>query len=544
MLVLPRNTMKIKKILFEKFYEKSKKISIWFISCILLWGIGISTPIFFGRLLDSIYLDNTNTSFYYFKLIFLLWTLELILSYLTRLLAFSLSISITSEVITHILDTINKLPLRLIQSYESANLTQRLFTDSSVVVEFLFNHIVNVLLKLLTFFITIIVVIKIDYRLMVFLICALCVYIIPYMYFKKSLRRWIETFRSAQSDIFENLTEFIKLVPFIKAHSAYEFSKSRISKNIKKYNELYIGYQRNGLTFDSVNSMNIKLINLFVLFYTIQEFTKSGISVGELTIINAYIASWIGAITYLINIFKDIQSFQVSENRLDAILMQSTDTEGSILLNTIDSIEIQELKVYFDEFQHSLNTFSYKFDKGKCYKIFGSNGSGKSTLVKYLLGLYLSSEQTVKINGICLRSVDRNFLRKNHISVCEQNPVLFKASLIDNVTLGSEYDSHFLDNLLLSFFGSEDKVCNIDRLLSEDFQALSGGEKQKVAIIRSLIKNPKLIIFDEPTSALDQESIKEFIRIIECIKSLVIVIVITHDNQLDLLFDDKIHVIS
>ena len=127
-------------------------------------------------------------------------------------------------------------------------------------------------------------------------------------------------------------------------------------------------------------------------------------------------------------------------------------------------------------------------------------------------------------------------IRKKLVAVTEQEPVLLNGSVAENIFMNEVYDKeqlNFYDKICRLFNVEEivagDKEKNAESIQNTNF---SGGEKQKISIIRTILKDAEVLIFDEPTSALDQISIENFIQIIRSVKNNKIIIIITHDHRL------------
>lgn len=168
---------------------------------------------------------------------------------------------------------------------------------------------------------------------------------------------------------------------------------------------------------------------------------------------------------------------------------------------------------------------------GNAYGITGPNGVGKTTILNTILGLYNKElpPNVLKINGFYYNDIDFEFLRRNSIATTEQEPILLPGSLLENIYLWSNYNKDtYVSNLFSDF--------NLDHLSSisttDVSSSLSGGEKQKIALLRSFSKNASLIILDEPSSALDSQSKKQLVYYINATKKSKIYIIVSHDQEI------------
>jgi ATP-binding cassette subfamily C protein LapB len=156
-----------------------------------------------------------------------------------------------------------------------------------------------------------------------------------------------------------------------------------------------------------------------------------------------------------------------------------------------------------------LDDVSFTINPGEKVAIVGRVGSGKSTIARLVLGLYQPSEGQVLIDGADVRQLHPDDLRRN-IGAVLQDVTLFSGSIRDNIALGDPGvdDAELLRLAKLS--GTHDFVGQLangyDLKLADRGEGLSGGQRQSIAIARSLGHNPPIVIFDEPTSAMDSQS--------------------------------------
>jgi ATP-binding cassette subfamily B protein len=157
--------------------------------------------------------------------------------------------------------------------------------------------------------------------------------------------------------------------------------------------------------------------------------------------------------------------------------------------------------------QPVLDNLSLKLDVGKTIAIVGPSGSGKSTLLNLILRLYVPDEGRVTIDGVDIRKVTRESLRKSMAVVFQEN-MLFNMSIKENIRLGKEgaTDEEVVEaarkaEIHRYIMSLPQKY---DTSVGERGDTLSGGQRQRVAIARAVIRNPSVLLLDEATSALDQ----------------------------------------
>jgi ATP-binding cassette subfamily C protein len=236
----------------------------------------------------------------------------------------------------------------------------------------------------------------------------------------------------------------------------------------------------------------------------------------------------------------------VSYNRLNEILNYRQQTNGNEILNNLDTITINKMSFsYGDNFL--FNNFSAEFKKGKIYALNGENGSGKSTLINIIIGLYadeISGE--IKYNDKFIKQIDMIELRKKFIGISEQEPILLTDTIKFNLTLDDNvpFDEKLFKDLCNNFNIEEfvkSLTNDLDTEINEKSSNLSGGEKQKISLMRAILRNPHVLILDEPTSALDIDSKIRLKTYLQSIRDEKIIIISTHSKEILEICDEVIN---
>jgi ATP-binding cassette subfamily B protein len=239
----------------------------------------------------------------------------------------------------------------------------------------------------------------------------------------------------------------------------------------------------------------------------------SSITVGDITVLVALLGKtympvnsllniqvdWIRSMALFTRIFEYFDMKIEIENPEDAVIPDSASGE----------VEFKNVDFSYDEDRKILKDISFKLESGRSVAIVGPSGSGKSTIINLIPRLYDVKSGTVSFDGVDVRRLDLNFLRKN-VGVVSQETYLFNGSIRDNL-LYAKPDATEEEMIevcrkanIYEFIENQEK--GFDTLVGNRGLKLSGGEKQRLSIARVLLKNPALLIFDEATSALDSIS--------------------------------------
>lgn len=206
----------------------------------------------------------------------------------------------------------------------------------------------------------------------------------------------------------------------------------------------------------------------------------------------------------------------------------------------VGEIELRELNFsYPQEPLPALRHISIHIKPGERVGIIGRVGSGKSTLLKLIANLYAPQQGACLVDGIDLRQIDPTDLRKN-LGYLLQDSVLFYGTVRENIALGQEVEDKQilrastiagLENFLM------EHPAGYDQPVGERGELISGGQRQAIAIARSLLRDPPILLFDEPTAHMDHSTEKQFIVNLQTILPGKTLVLVTHRTTLLNLID-------
>ena len=190
----------------------------------------------------------------------------------------------------------------------------------------------------------------------------------------------------------------------------------------------------------------------------------------------------------------------------DALEKDGSAGGGQTLSRLEHSIELRDVSFGYEEGKDVLRHVSARFEAGRAYAIVGGSGSGKSTLLNLLLAENTGYRGSVLLDGTELRELSPEALY-GLMSVIQQNVFVFNASIWDNVSMFREFPQEALDEAIRRAHLRELlDARGADYLCGENGKGLSGGEKQRVSIARSLLKKSSVLLVDEATAALDVQT--------------------------------------
>ncbi|MGX7140925.1 ATP-binding cassette domain-containing protein [Facklamia languida] len=194
-----------------------------------------------------------------------------------------------------------------------------------------------------------------------------------------------------------------------------------------------------------------------------------------------------------------------------------------------DSIKIKTLGFSFKKSKPLFHRLKYSFEKNKKYVIIGSSGSGKSTLLNIIAGKISDYSGKIEWDNVNYHKIMKRALQDQIIFI-DQAPYIFNASIRENITLLDSYSERDIQEVI-STVGLDSWVSNLkdglETVINFNAKNISGGEKQRIALARGLLKNKSILLLDEPTSSLDDKSASDIEELIFKNSSLT-VIMVTH----------------
>ena len=299
----------------------------------------------------------------------------------------------------------------------------------------------------------------------------------------------------------------------VKYFNAEQREASRYDMAMAGYEEaaLKTAYSLGFLNFGQAVLITIGLIVVMVMAALgVQNGT---LNVGDFVMVNAYMIQITMPLNFLGTIYREIRQALVDMGEMFNLLDQKKEIVDGPNAKPINVIEghVKFSNVYFsyDKKRQILNDLNIDVGGGEKIAIVGSSGSGKSTIGRLLFRFYDVSGGSISIDGQDVRNVTQSSLH-NAIGVVPQDTVLFNDSIFYNIAYGK--DDATLEEVenAARFAQIHEFVKSLpdgyETTVGERGLKLSGGEKQRVGIARTLLKDPPILLLDEATSALDSET--------------------------------------
>ncbi|MFQ3210385.1 MAG: ABC-type transport system involved in Fe-S cluster assembly fused permease/ATPase subunit [Colwellia sp.] len=298
-----------------------------------------------------------------------------------------------------------------------------------------------------------------------------------------------------------------------KYFSNEDFEANRYDKDLETWE---IAKRKNRLSLFALNSGQAFIIAIAItsmMMLAAYKVTEGEMTLGDFVLINAFIMQIFLPLNFLGFVYREIKGSLANIEQLFSLMSikpKVADSDDAEALNiTSGRIDFNNISFSYNEKRKIINNINFSVNPGEKVAIVGPSGHGKSTLMKLLFRFYDVNDGSISIDGQDIKKLTLTSLRRA-IGVVPQDTVLFNESIFENIRYGNPLasDDEVYKAIKLAHLDEFIKLLpeGVKTVVGERGLKLSGGEKQRVAIARTIIKNPPILIFDEATSSLDSHS--------------------------------------
>jgi len=446
---------------------------------------------------------------------------------------------ITRRLRNYLFDHIQYLSFTYHSKMETGELIQRSTSDVDALRRFYSDQAIGIGRIFLLFTVNFIALLSLNVKLAFISVAVVPLIVLTSIWFFKRVSKAYEAYQEQEATLSTTLQENLSGVRVVKAFARQEYEKNKFNQdNWEKF-------QRGK-----------RLLRMHSLFWPVSDVIcglqmLTGFLVGATMTVNGEITigtylAYVGLIVWIIfpmrnlgRLIVQLSTGQVSFGRVMEIIKQDRENldEGDFTpQNGIQgALEFQDVDFEYEPGTPVLEKINFTVKPGQVIALLGSTGSGKTSLVNLLPRFYEYTGGSLLLDGVELKRYPRRILR-SQIGIVEQEPFLFSRSIRENITygVGREVSQEEVETAARAAAIHEVIMTfpkGYETLVGEKGVTLSGGQKQRVAIARTLLKNPRILIFDDSTSSVDTETEAEIREALQLLMKNRTTFIIAHRIQ-------------
>lgn len=468
------------------------------------------SEVVFDKVIDT----EINNLIFITLIFFILFIIKNITNFIRNHLLIYLNQKLDISIILNAFSKIILLPYRYYKNKTTAEVLSRI-NDLSYVKKFISKIIITIFLDTLVFIIAFIIIYTINRKILNIFILTEILYLIIILIFNKTIKKYTtqsqKNIALINSAIVESVSSFETIKGLnIEDNMIYKFSQNyskalNTNYNLEKLNNTI------SLLKEFITDISLLLIN----FCSFKLIMTNHLTIGNymtITMLSNYLIYPIRNIINLTEEYHYVKNSITRANNLFEVEDENIYDDKKLEIN--GNIKITNLKYTFNNKNYILKNINLFIKDKDRVILLGPSGSGKSTILKILYKYLEVDRKTVYINGYDINDYSLIDIRKN-ITYISQNEIIYNDTIRNNIILDrevSEIDYLNICHLLHIDDIVKDNILGYDYILEENAINLSGGQRQKIILARSLLKRSNIIMIDEGFSQIDIETEREILQ--------------------------------
>ncbi len=411
-------------------------------------------------------------------------------------------------------EKISKLSLSSIGKKSTGDLMGRVSNDTDVVENFIIHQFPNIFIQIISLIGAAIVLLFINVIMALFIIVP-----IPFALFiikkfwefiqRRNMKVWMAG--SRQNRLLQDILNGIRVV---KSFGQEEKEIERFKEANVIHTELEMQNQKYWNTLFPILTFIVELGRYLILFYGSFMVLGNHMLFGELQYFNSMASYVYSPLIWMTNIPRTISNFLTSAGKIFEILEENIEIDDINLPLDIQiegDISIEDVTFGYESYAPVLEHINFEIKAGEMIGIVGHSGCGKTTLINLIMRLYDVNEGAIKIDSVNIKDISQHALR-SQIGVVLQETFLFSGTIRDNIKYAQPLatDEEVIEAARIA--NAHDFIVALpegyNTMVGEKGYTMSGGERQRIAIARAILHDPRILILDEATASLDTETEK------------------------------------
>ena len=525
---------------FRPFLAPEKRVLIISSILILINSTGnVLAPFVLGIGVDRFVTNRDyNEVITYTILLAIIYVIVLITGYYQSMMMGSMGQRVLFRLRNRIFQKIQEMPTAFFNQNKSGDLISRINSDTDKLNQLFSEILIRLIGSIFTIIGIGIFILFINWKLALvtltaaFLLLVYTQFVSPWI--EKRNKMSLTSLGGLSAEIQESLNNFKVILAFNRRDYFRDRFNSINDENYKMAVRAGIANNMNTPVYDFAAN----LAQISVLLFGIYLITQGQLTLGILISFITYANQFYAPLRQLASLFASVQLSFAAWGRVDEILKLETDLtvseNSSTNKNSKYYIDFQEVSFGYDEKNTVLESINFDLEKGKKYAFVGPTGGGKTTTASLIMRLFDPSTGKILLEGKDLRSYSPAQMAQK-IGFILQEPFLFTGTLAENIIYGNEKYKNFDSNQVLELLKEKDLAEILERFpdgitsqVDNNSENLSLGQKQLIAFLRAILREPELLILDEATANIDTVTEKQLQKILDRLPENTTLITIAH----------------
>lgn len=412
-----------------------------------------------------------------------------------------------------VFQALSRVSVAYVERHNTGMFLERCSNDADVTAGMLADIIPQAASLILTTAITITLMLRISIKVTALVIICAPIYCAVNIILAAKMRNWEKSMRSKAEQLATLTVEVVEGVPTAKLLGAQKWLRTNYKKLLRDKIIIAFGMWRTQLTYGRIGwavTYGWGVVLTCGVWYLV---FKDRLLLGQAVALGMYIPLLLRPADAAVGIYKSLMSASVSAQRIDEVIKAAYNHKaqdgGRFAASTLKNLRLNNVTFAYNDRLPCLRNVSLNFKAGQTTVILGQTGSGKTTILKLMAGFYDSYKGSITIDEQNLYDVKQEDYQSNVAMVMSEN-FFFSGTIIENMLLAKNDVSRKDVYNAVKIMGIEQLISELpkgyDTQLGAGGVRLSSGQVQKLALVRALLRRPRLLLLDEVTSAMDLKS--------------------------------------
>lgn len=504
---------KLLKLVNKKYYVA---LGVCLLLMISISGLSLIGPYLYKRLINEIFMPAAANYSLFAGLIFAMFFVQFVsvaLQVLRGRVMTKISNGISHDLRCKVFAKIESLPMSFLNTKKTGDLMHRVTQDTERIRQFVQNDLLNLMSQIVTLIAVLILLFTMNWKMALYILLPVPLMLVAIRLIRSKIRGiyHIQWRLSAKAD--SVLQDIISGIRIVKAFGKEDNEIARYRSVSRKFADRNILNERIWAVLTPILHFILSLGTYLIYLFGGQQVLLGYSNLGELVQFSSYANNIYAPLGFMVHLPKLIANTAAAAGRIFEIL----DEDSALTIvdapvsakNMKGAVKIDKVSFGYKSYLDVLQDISLDVKPGEMIGLCGHSGSGKSTLINLIMHFYEPESGEIYIDGVNIKNLDQNELR-SQMGVVLQETYLFSGTVRENIAFSKPDATDEEIIAAAKIANAHDFIVTFpdgyNTRIGERGQNLSGGEKQRIAIARAIIHNPKILILDEATSSLDTDT--------------------------------------